>query len=73
MRKRIDRRVVVDGLVGGRAGDRRRQRQRGEEAVLDAAAVLVKPDDLARVIDAFKNGALCAQGIVDRGVGAVAV
>ena len=39
----------------------------------DTAAIAVIADDLARVIDPIDNGVLFAQGIVDRGVGPVAV
>ena len=36
-------------------------------------AVEIRPDDLAHVVDALRAGAPGSQGIVDRGVGAIAV
>ena len=45
----------------------------GVEAVFDVVAVVVNPDDLAMVVDAQSIGAIRAEGIVERGVGAVAV
>jgi hypothetical protein len=44
-----------------------------EETMRSAAAVGAITDDLARVIDAGCPGALRARGIIEGGVGAVAV
>ena len=41
--------------------------------MLRAAAVGVVPDDLARVVNAGSSGALGAERIVERGVGAAAI
>src|SRR5262249_39086858 len=62
--------------VGSSARGRRRvRRDCEEEAAKISVVVVVKPDDLARVVDAAWSGASTsrAQGIVDGGVGAVAV
>ena len=44
-----------------------------KEAVHRAATVKVRPDDLARIVDAAGSGALGAQRIVERDVGTATI
>jgi len=64
--------VAQDHVGASAAGRRRIGRYREEEAVPVKSAIDIRSNNLAHIVDAFKDGALGSQGIVEGDVSAAA-
>jgi hypothetical protein len=64
----LDARVATEARIGHLNPD-----PLGVEAVFDTGAVVINPDYISVVVDAESGGAMHPEGIVERGVGAIAV